>query len=359
VPKSRKQAPPLLVGYEEFLNELKSNIRIAQTRAVLAVNKELILMYWEIGKGIIDRQNSEGWGKSVVERLSRDLQHEFPEMKGFSSRNLWDMRRFYERYREHLNLRQVVAEIPWGHNLLIMNSTSDIDEAEWYIRQTVQNGWSRAVLSHQIETGLYNRQAKVPKLSNFDSTLSTTQSELLQQTLKDPYVFDFLSLKTDAKERDLEKALIDRIREFLLELGAGFAFMGSQYHLEVEGDDFYIDLLFYHHKLRCLVAIDLKMEDFKPEFAGKMNFYLSALDDLVRHPQDQPSVGIILCRGKKRMIGEYALRDMSKPIGVSAYKLTEALPKQLKESLPALKDLEAQLESVESAFTQQAKGCKD
>ncbi|MBX9947758.1 MAG: PDDEXK nuclease domain-containing protein [Candidatus Obscuribacterales bacterium] len=348
----KKQTPPSLAGYDEFLNELKRNIRVAQARAVSAVNRELILMYWEIGKGIIERQNSVGWGKSVVERLSHDLQHEFPEMKGFSTRNLWDMRRFYERYSGRPDLRQAVAEIPWGHNLLIMNSTSNTDEAAWYIRQTVENGWSRAVLSHQIETSLFSRQEKASKLSNFDSTLSTPQSELLQQALKDPYVFDFLNLGADAKERDLEKALIDRIREFLLELGAGFAFMGSQYHLEVDGDDFYIDLLFYHHRLRCLVAIDLKMEDFKPEFAGKMNFYLSALDDLVRHPQDQPSVGIILCRGKKRKIGEYSLRDMSKPIGVSAYKLTEALPKQLQGNLPAIEEIEAQLESVESAFAE-------
>ncbi len=268
-------------------------------------------------------------------------------MKGFSARNLWDMRRLYERYSSRLDLRQLVAEIPWGHNLLIMNSLADMDEGEWYIRQTIQNGWSRAVLTHQIETNLYARQATASKLNNFGSTLPTTQSELLQQTLKDPYVFDFLTLGKDAKERDLERALIERIRDFLLELGAGFAFMGSQYHLQVDGDDFYIDLLFYHHRLRCLVAIDLKMEDFKPEFAGKMNFYLSALDDLVRHPQDQPSVGIILCKGKKKTIGEYTLRDMSKPIGVSAYRLTESLPDQLQGSLPSIEELEAQLLSVE------------
>jgi len=259
------------------------------------------------------------------------------------------MRRFYEAYRHHSNLRQLVAEIPWGHNLVLLNSVKDIEQREWYILQTIENGWSRAVLVHQIETDLYGRQTAAEKITNFPVTLPPPQSDLVQQTLKDPYIFDFLTLGRETQERDLERALVEKIKDFLLELGAGFAFMGSQYHLEVGGEDFYIDLLFYHHRLRCLVAIDLKMGDFQPEFAGKMNFYLSALDDLVHHPDDQPSVGLILCKGKSQTIAEYALRDMSKPIGVAKYRFTTQLPKDLAKALPAPRDLERLMEEEEKS----------
>ena len=333
--------------YAEFLNELKERIRIAQTKAVLSINKELISLYWDIGKRIVETQKDMGWGKSVVEQLAFDLRREFPDVKGFSTRNLWDMRRFYLAYKDDPNLRQVVAEIPWGHNLAIINKVKDHSQRQWYAHQTVQNGWSRNVLVHQIESDLYGRQAVAVKTTNFPKTLPSPQSELVEQTIKDPYIFDFITIEKDAKERDLEKALIEKLKDFLLELGMGFAFMGNQYHLEVEDNDFYIDLLFYHHRLRCLVAIDLKMAEFMPEYAGKMNFYLSALDDMVRHPDDQPSVGIILCKTKKGLIAEYSLRDMSKPIGVSEYKLTPKLPKELSGQLPNPRQLARLLKEIE------------
>ena len=325
--------------YIQFLNELKERIRTAQTKAVLSVNRELISLYWDIGKRIVEKQKEMGWGKGVVEQLARDLRREFPDVRGFSARNLWDMRRFYLTYEDHPNLRQAVAEIPWGHNLVIINKVKDRNRREWYIQQTIQNGWSRNVLVHQIETDLYARQVDAIKTTNFPETLPAPQSELVEQTIKDPYIFDFITIEKEAKERDIERALISRIRDFLLELGMGFAFMGSQYHLEIEDKDYYIDLLFYHHRLRCLVAIDLKIDEFIPEYAGKMNFYLSALDDIVKHPDDQPSVGIILCKSKSKLVAEYSLRDMSKPIGVAEYKLTPKLPSAFRGKLPSPKQL--------------------
>ncbi|PSB27548.1 PDDEXK nuclease domain-containing protein [Chlorogloea sp. CCALA 695] len=331
-------------GYDDFLHDLKERIRNAQVRAVLAVNRELVLLYWQIGRDILTRQQQQGWGAKVIERLSADLRSSFPEMKGFSPRNLKYMRAFAEAYSEESFVQQPVAQIPWGHNLRLLDLVKEPTERLWYAQQTIQYGWSRNILVHQIESGLYRRQGKAT--TNFDRTLPQPQSELAQQLLKDPYNFDFLSLGKDALERDLERALIDHIRDFLLELGVGFAFVGSQYHLEVGGQDFYIDLLFYHLRLRCYVVVDLKMSDFQPEFSGKMNFYLSATDDLLRHPDDQPSIGIILCKSKNMAIAEYALRDLNKPIGVSAYQLQSALPEQLKSSLPTIEELEDVLETV-------------
>jgi len=350
--KSRKQNQPpakvsikgSLSGYEEFLRDLKARIRSAQIKAALSVNRELILLYWEIGRDILRQQGTQGWGSKVIERLAQDLCREFPDVKGFSLRNLKYMRAFAEAYPERQFVQQVAAQIPWFHNCLLLERIKDNRQREWYIHQTIQNGWSRAILVHQIETDLYHRQVKAEKTTNFPATLPPPQSDLVQQTMKDPYIFDFLSLGKEAQERDLERALVEKIKEFLLELGVGFAFLGSQYHVEMSGQDFYIDLLFYHHRLRCLVAIDLKMEDFKPEFAGKMNFYLSALDDLLRHPEDHPSVGIILCKGKKKKIAEYALRDMHKPMGVSEYRFTSKLPRDLAKALPAPRDLERLME---------------
>ena len=331
-------------GYDDFLRDLKERIRSAQVRAVLAVNRELVLLYWQIGRDILARQQQQGWGAKVIERLSADLRSSFPEMKGFSPRNLKYMRAFAEAYLEESFVQQVVAQIPWGHNVRLLDLVKEPTERLWYAQQTIQYGWSRNILVHQIESGLYRRQGKAT--TNFDRTLPQPQSELAQQLLKDPYNFDFLSLGKDALERDLERALIDHIRDFLLELGVGFAFVGSQYHLEVGGQDFYLDLLFYHLRLRCYVVVDLKMSDFQPEFSGKMNFYLSAADDLLRHPDDQPSIGIILCKSKNQAIAEYALRDLNKPIGVSAYQLQSALPEQLKSSLPTIEELEDVLETV-------------
>ncbi len=336
-------------GYDDFLRDLKERIRSAQVRAVLAVNRELVLLYWLLGRDILQRQQQQGWGAKVIERLSADLRSSFPEMKGFSPRNLKYMRAFAEAYLEESFVQQVVAQIPWGHNVRLLDLVKDPTERLWYAQQTIQYGWSRNILVHQIESGLYRRQGKAT--TNFDRTLPQPQSELAQQLLKDPYNFDFLSLGKDALERDLERALIDHIRDFLLELGVGFAFVGSQYHLEVGGQDFYIDLLFYHLRLRCYVVVDLKMSDFQPEFSGKMNFYLSATDDLLRHPDDQPSIGIILCKSKNQAIAEYALRDLNKPIGVSAYQLQSALPEQLKSSLPTIEELEDVLETVSMEAT--------
>jgi predicted nuclease of restriction endonuclease-like (RecB) superfamily len=331
-------------GYDDFLRDLKQRIRNAQVQAVLAVNRELVLLYWQIGRDILTRQQQQGWGAKVIERLSADLRSSFPEMKGFSRTNLLYMRAFAEAYSDEQIVQQVVGQIPWGHNVRLLDLIKDPTERLWYAQQTIQYGWSRNILVHQIESGLYRRQGKAT--TNFDRTLPKPQSELAQQLLKDPYNFDFLSLGKDALERDLERALIDHIRDFLLELGVGFAFVGSQYHLEVGGQDFYIDLLFYHLRLRCYVVVDLKMSDFQPEFSGKMNFYLSATDDLLRHPDDQPSIGIILCKSKNQAIAEYALRDLNKPIGVSAYQLQSALLEQMKSSLPTIEELEDVLETV-------------
>ncbi len=341
-------------GYPALLDDLKRRIRAAQVKAALSVNRELIALYWHIGKSIVERQKAEGWGKTVVERLATDLQREFPGVGGFSPQNIWYMRAFYLAWTDDLqNLQQLVGDfdgkslpqpvagIPWGHNIQLITKLKAPIPRLWYARQTLEHGWSRAVLVHQIESDLFKRQGKA--VTNFPATLPPPQSDLAQQVLKDPYNFDFLTLAADGRERDLEQGLLAHLRKFLLELGAGFAFVGQQHHLEVGGDDFYVDLLFYHLRLRCFVVIDLKMEAFKPEFAGKMNFYLSAVDDLLRHKDDRPSIGLILCKGKNRVVVEYALRDTRKPIGVSAYRLTERLPERLKGSLPTVEELEAEL----------------
>lgn len=328
-------------GYAELLRTLKERICTAQSRASVSVNRELVLLYWEIGRNILLRQASEHWGAKVIDRLSNDLSREFPDMKGFSTRNLKYMRAFSSAYPDKGFVQQVAAQIPWFHNCLLLDKTSNSAEREWYIRQTIQNGWSRNVLVHQIESKLYQRHGKA--IANFNRTLSSPQSDLALEMLKDPYIFDFLSLNKESKERDLEQGLTEHIRRFLLELGIGFAFVGSQYHIEVGGEDFYIDLLFYHLKLRSYILIDLKMGEFRPEYTGKMSFYLSVVDDMLRHNDDQPSIGIILCKSKNKIIAEYALRDIGKPIGISGYKLFESLPKELKGSLPTIQELETEL----------------
>ncbi|MCX5787046.1 MAG: PDDEXK nuclease domain-containing protein [Elusimicrobia bacterium] len=324
----------LPAGYREFLEDVKSRIRSTQV--------------------IVERQKREGWGKAVVERLAADLQTEFPGVGGFSAGNVWRMRAFYLAYTEGasnlsrtvtdldgVNLPQALARIPWGHNQELLFKLQDPVQRLWYAKMAVEHGWSRAMLVHQIETSLYERQGK--GVTNFKSTLPPAQSDLARQAIKDPYTFDFLTLDSDAREKELEQGLVDHIQRFLLELGVGFAFVGRQVHLQVEGEDFYIDLLFYHLRLRCFVVIELKNGPFKPEYAGKMNFYLSAVDDRLRHKEDHPSIGMILCRSRKKLIAEYALRDTHKPIGVSAYKLTKALPEKLRGTLPAVSDLEMEL----------------
>jgi predicted nuclease of restriction endonuclease-like (RecB) superfamily len=324
-------------GYIDLLRELQERIQSARLHAVLTVNQELFVLYWNLGTDILARQRNEGWGTKVIDRLADDLNRAFPEMTGLSARNLKYMRAFAEAYPDREFVQQVVARLPWGHNVRILEAIKDPVEREWYAREAITQGWSRNVLAHQIASGLFARQGKA--LTNFARTLPAERSELAQQIIKDPYSFDFLSLGSEMLERDLERGLIAHLRALILELGKGFAFVGSQYHLEVGGQDYYLDLLFYHLRLRCFVIIDLKIEAFKPEFAGKMNFYLSAVDDQLRHPDDGPSIGIILCQDRNEVIVEYALRDTSKPMGVAQYRLSTALPDQLKRDLPTVEEL--------------------
>jgi len=335
----RVTAPPLphqSNGYAALLSDLKERIRSARLRAALAVNQELVLLYWSIGRDILARQLDEGWGARVIDRLSADLRRDFPEMTGLSARNLNYMRAFAEAHPDREIVQQVVARLPWGHNVRLVETVKDQAERLWYARQAVEHGWSRNVLVHQIESGLFHRQGKAA--TNFGRTLPSPQSELAQQLIKDPYSFDFLALGPEVSERQLERGLLEHIRALILELGKGFAFVGSQYHLQVAGQDYYLDLLFYHLRLRCFVVIDLKIEEFKPEFAGKMNFYLSAADDLLRHADDAPSIGIILCKGRNAMVVEYALRGAAKPMGVAEYRLSPALPMQLQADLPTAEE---------------------
>lgn len=334
-----KKPLPLPDNYDEFLTTLKNRIRQAQVKAALAVNKELVLLYWQIGKDILQRQEQSGWGAKVIDSLAKDLKTEFPEMKGFSSRNLKYMRSFAEAYPEEPIVQQVVAQIPWGHNVRLLDSVKDQDERLWYVQQTIENGWSRAVLEYQIGSQLYQRQGKA--ITNFEQVLPQPQSDLAQQILKSPYNFDFLSLGKEAQERDLERALIAHMRDFLLELGVGFSFVGSQYVLEVGGQEFRIDLLFYHLKLRCFIVIDLKMGKFEPAFSGQINFYVNVVDDLLRHPDDQPTIGMVLCKSKENTVVEYALRGVNTPIGVSTHSLDD-MP-ELKNSLPTVEQLQQEL----------------
>lgn len=382
---------PLPTGYIELLGDLKRRVRAAQIKAARSVNRELIQLYWEIGGLIVHRQQDEPWAYSVIERLSVDLQAEFPEMRGLSHGNLYRMRSLYLVYSQGVmafaqvarNIEQAlfapaarnnetdkvpqavrqlqpplssdgaqvaeqfqlapvppeIAELPWGHNIVLLEKLDSNEDRLWYARQTTLHGWSRSVLIAQIETEAHKRQGKA--LTNFDRTLPPPQSDLARQLLKDPYTFEFLGLADDIHERELERSLIEHIKRFLLELGAGFAFVGSQYYLQIGGDDFYLDLLFYHLKLRCFVVIDLKTEDFEPEFAGKMSFYLAAVDDLVKHASDTPSIGLILCKEHNHIVVEYALRDSSRPLGVATYRL---LPPTLRANLPSPEQLQAELE---------------
>jgi predicted nuclease of restriction endonuclease-like (RecB) superfamily len=327
--------------YQQWLEALKAQIQQAQFRTAVRVNSELILLYWQIGKSILDKQETLGWGAKVVDRLAKDLQKAFPTIKGFSLRNLKYMRAFADAYPDEAIVQQAAAQIPWFHNCILLDKVKDPKARVWYIQQTLKNGWSRNVLAMQIDSGLYKRQGAA--LTNFEQTLPALQSDLARQLLKDPYSFDFLGLGDEAQEREVEQALLLHMRDFLLELGVGFAFVGSQYHLEIGGDDFYIDLLFYHLQLRCYVVIDLKTGKFKPDYAGQMNFYLSALDDVLKHLNDGPSIGLILCRDKNDLVVEYSLRGQNKPMGVSEYQLTQALPESFKGKLPTVEELEREL----------------
>jgi predicted nuclease of restriction endonuclease-like (RecB) superfamily len=334
---SQPPAPP--AGYAAWLADLKARIRETRLRAALAVNSELIGLYWQIGRDIRERQAAHGWGAKVVDRLAADLRTEFPDSRGFSAANLRYMRAFATAWRDPSILQRVVGKLPWGQNIALL-AVKDPAARLWYAEAALEHGWSRPVLAAQIDTQAHARQGKA--LTNFARVLPPETSDLAQQVLKDPYQFDFLALRQAAHERDVERALITRVKDLLLELGKGFSFIASQHHLEVGGQDFYIDLLFYHRKLRCLIAVDLKTGPFQPEHAGKMNFYLAALDDRDREPGDNPSIGLILCRERNRVVVEYALRGVDAPIGVARYQLmlADALPAQLAEALPSARELE-------------------
>jgi predicted nuclease of restriction endonuclease-like (RecB) superfamily len=328
-------------GYIEWVKDIKERIRSAQQKAVFAANSAMITLYWHIGRDILERQGRQGWGAKVIDRLAADLRREFPEIKGFSTSNLKYMRRFAEECPSGQFGQQAADQLPWFHIVRLITKVENSVEREWYARATIEYGWSRDVLVHQIESGLYHRQGKT--ITNFSQALPSPLSELAQQALKDPYLFDFFTVGKDVHEREIENALVEHITSFLLELGAGFAYVGRQVYLEVGGEDFYLDLLFYHLKLRCYVVIELKAGAFKPEYVGKLNFYLSSVDAMLKHESDSPSIGLILCKDKNRLVAEYALRDISKPVGISEYRLIESIPEDLQGSLPTIEQIEAEL----------------
>lgn len=368
-----KRNLPIPAGFPVLLKEIKARIQQGQTRAVLSVNAELVSLYWDIGRMIEERQERDGWGTAVIPRLARELLNELPEEKGFSERNIKRMLAFYRAYPDRaaglpaapatppkvpqaaaqmvgrkkvpqpasLFAESILWGIPWFHHVVLMEKVKDLPTRFWYMQQTLANGWSRSVLLAMIQSEAHRRQGKA--ITNFDRLLPPPQSDLVRQTLKDPYIFDFLTLEEPFHERELETGLLHQLERFLLELGQGFSFVGRQMHLDIGDSDFYVDLLFYHLKLRCFVVIDLKKGAFKPEYAGKMNFYLSVVDDKLRHADDSPSIGLILCQDRKQIVAEYALRGVSKPIGVSAYELTRALPASLQSSLPTVEEIEEEL----------------
>lgn len=310
-------------SYQDWLNQLKTQIRSSQQRAILAVNQELVLLYWQIGQNILQRQDQQGWGAKVIDRLSKDLSTEFPEIKGFSTRNLKYMRKFAEAWQDKQIVQQAVALLPWGHNLVILDKFSHNETRLWYAQKAIEHGWSRNVLVHQIESGLLERTGQA--VNNFSQTLPEIQSDLATQTFKDPYIFDFLSLGEVYYERELETVLTQHIMAFLLELGTGFAFVGKQRHIEVGGDDFYIDLLFYHLQLRCYVVIELKTGDFKPEHIGQLNLYVTAVDRQLKTENDTPTIGLLLSKSRNEVVVEYALNQTPQPIGVAVYQLEKML----------------------------------
>jgi predicted nuclease of restriction endonuclease-like (RecB) superfamily len=335
----RLTPPP--AGYTDWLADLKTRIHSAQQRATLAVNRELVLLYWQIGRDILTRQAEQGWGAKVIERLAEDLRAAFPEVKGFSRANLMYMRAFAEAWPDAEIVQQAVGQLPWGHNLVLLTRLKNAEQRLAYARSAIAHGWSRNVLNIHIETRLLERQGAA--LTNFELTLPKPQSDLARESLKDPYRLDFLGLGREAGEREIENALVKHITEFLLELGAGFAFVGRQVLLDVAGDEFFIDLLFYHLKLRCYVVIELKGGKFKPEHLGQLSFYLAAVDAQVKHPQDAPTIGLLLCKSKNKVVAEYALRNNTQPLGVAEYQLLDSLPEELQTSLPSIEQIEREL----------------
>ena len=330
--------------YKQIFENIKQEVLKSQYKAMQIVNKELIFMYWHIGRIIGD--NSK-WGNKFIDSLSIDLKLEFPKVTGFSVRNLKYMKKIAEEYPDFEFVQQVVAQIPWGHNIILMDKVKNIEERKWYIKQSIINGWSRSLLTMQIESKLYERQVVAEKVTNFPATLPDIQSDLAIQTMKDPYLFDFISLKGKVKEIEIEKAMIDKIKDVLIELGKGFAFVGEQYKITVSEKDYYIDLLFYHLKLKCYVVVELKAREFEPTDAGQLNFYLSAIDDLVKDKTDNATIGLLLCKNKDNFTAEYALRNISSPIGVSEYKLLEDIPEYLKSQLPKVEEIELHIRDIE------------
>lgn len=337
-PVSLTSAPQ---GYADWLIELKGRIHTAQQRATLAVNRELVGLYWQIGRDILARQAEQGWGAKVIERLAHDLRAAFPEMKGFSPRNLKYMRAFAEAWPDESFVQAVLAQLPWYHHLALLDKLPGPETRKWYVAKAIEHNWSRNVLVMQIESRLLERSGKA--VTNFSATLPAAQSDLARESIKDPYRFDFLGLTDEAQEREIEDALVRHVTEFLLELGAGFAFVGRQVLLNVGGDEFFIDLLFYHLKLRCYVVIELKGGKFKPEHLGQLGFYLTAVDTQVKHPDDGPTIGLLLCKGKNKVVAEYALRNNAQPLGVAEYQLVESLPAELQTSLPSIEQIEREL----------------
>jgi predicted nuclease of restriction endonuclease-like (RecB) superfamily len=332
-------------GYNIWLMELKKRIHTAQQRATLAVNRELILLYWQIGRDILDRQAEQGWGAKVIERLAHDLRNSFPNMKGFSRTNLMYMRAFAEAWRDEAIVQQAVGQLPWGHNLVLLDKLSTQDARIWYAQKAIENNWSRNVLVMQIETRLIERQGNA--VSNFEQRLPKPDSDLARESIKDPYRFDFLGLTEEAQEREIESALVKHVTQFLLELGAGFAFVGRQVLLRVGEEEFFIDLLFYHLKLRCYVVIELKADKFKPGHLGQLGFYMTAVDRQMKAKEDAVTIGLLLCKSKDKVVAEYALGDKSQPMGIAEYKLLESLPVPLQTQLPSIEDIERELQGFD------------
>ncbi|KVD22454.1 PDDEXK nuclease domain-containing protein [Burkholderia ubonensis] len=327
--------------YRSWLTDLKQRVEHARQRAAASANRELVTLYWQIGRDILERQQRRGWGAKVIDQLARDLKDAFPDMRGFSPRNLKYMRALAQAWPAPEFVQQPAAQLPWFHLCTLLDKVKDPADRDWYAGKSLEHGWSRNVLAMQIDTQAHTRAGSA--VTNFDARLPPPQSDLAREALKDPYVFDFLGLTEDAQERDIEQALTRHITRFLLELGAGFAFVGRQYRLEVGGDEFFIDLLFYHLKLRCYVVVELKATPFRPDYAGQLNFYLSAVDAQLRAPEDQPTIGLLLCRERNRLVAEYALRGMANPMGVAEYQLLRQIPKSLESGLPSIDRIEAEL----------------
>jgi len=334
-------------NYQTFLKEITEQIKKSQIKALNSVNHELTVLYYGIGRVIYQKKEIEGWGSKIIKQLSSDLKNELPKVKGFSERNIMFMLRFYKEYPENEIVKQPVSlfQVSWSHNIVLIQKIKDRELREWYRQKTLQEGWGRDTLIQKIKQEIHEKEGKL--VSNFKTILPSTNSELVQQSFKDPYLFDFLTMAEPFRERELELNLVKHMEKFLLELGSGFAFVGRQYHLEVSDKDFYVDLLFYHLKLRCYIVIELKKGEFKPSYSGQINFYCSVVDDVLAHKEDNPTIGLILCQEKDEIVAEYSLRNMSQPIGISEYELTEVLPKEFASSLPTIEMLENEFTEIE------------